>query len=119
MKRNIKNLLALADHLDALPPERFDMENYCGTACCIAGHAAALSPDKKSSPLTVERAAAWLGIKLKNENSDWSMPEHRLFVPRTEDAVAWESTPEQAAKVVRHFAKTGRVKWSLVREPKS
>lgn len=42
---NITNLLALRNHLETLKPEQFDMTTWhCGTAACIAGHAATLDP---------------------------------------------------------------------------
>jgi len=39
---NIPRMKALADHLETLPRSRFDQNAWCGTACCIAGHAVIL-----------------------------------------------------------------------------
>ena len=39
---NVENLRTLAHELRA-DPDTFDQRSWCGTACCIAGHAAAMS----------------------------------------------------------------------------
>ncbi len=41
---NAERLLRLADHLDTVPPELFDLAHWgsrvpCGTVCCAVGHA--------------------------------------------------------------------------------
>lgn len=36
---NKERVLQLADYIEALPEEKFDMAIWCGTACCMAGHA--------------------------------------------------------------------------------
>lgn len=46
---NIEAFQRLRDHLAAQPDERWDMRLYCGTACCIAGHACEMNDKKPSS----------------------------------------------------------------------
>jgi hypothetical protein len=42
---NLKPLLEVADRIEK-HPETFDMANWCGTACCVAGHLVqAFDPD--------------------------------------------------------------------------
>lgn len=59
---NKECMLQLADYLDALPEEKFDMDNWCGTACCIAGHAQKLfkARHRPSDPQTFP-SDGWLG----------------------------------------------------------
>ena len=39
---NRENLDKLINHMAQLEPEQFEMSEWCGTACCIAGHTAIL-----------------------------------------------------------------------------
>lgn len=38
-------LRRLAAHVETLPPARLNMKYWCGTACCITGHACTIFPD--------------------------------------------------------------------------
>jgi hypothetical protein len=108
----------------------FDMSEVaghdgCGTACCIAGAVVAFNPDqftqfgnlddrmwyglptrygdykhKKGDVFTDVRLAA--GISVKNATA--------LFEPDDMDL----RTPEEGAKVIREFIKTGKVTWSEI-----
>lgn len=92
------------------------MRDCCGTVCCIAG---AVCQFFKPFDLWGEengseaifygeggvfvQAQEMLGVS--DENAD------KLFTPGKVD---WESvTPEDAAKVIRHFIATGEVNWKL------
>jgi hypothetical protein len=37
---NKEEIRGLIEYLRVLPPEQYDQENWCGAACCIAGHQA-------------------------------------------------------------------------------
>lgn len=87
---NIGNLNKLIAHLEAQPPERFNMRwvfsngngggglrvlslHECGTAACIAGHCAILKGLKPGDVSGSETACEWLGLH-------W-IPSMDLFVP--------------------------------------
>ena len=100
---NKERLEMLAAHLEMLPSEEFDMDKWCGTACCIAGHVFKLASLKPTS-FTAFKAAQWLG-------SDYSTLRP-LFIPNPEMAPSpYFATPQQAASVVRHLNDTGVVAW--------
>lgn len=42
---SVAMLRKLADHLDSVEPEAFNQAEWCGTACCIAGHAVKVFPE--------------------------------------------------------------------------
>lgn len=101
---NKERLELLADHLEKLPREKFDMQEWCGTACCIAGHAVALAHIAVVHPESSQTAYAaqeWLGLDDK--------VGLELFVPT--EAPLSEITKNQAASVIRHLIKTGKVEW--------
>ena len=131
---NRENVLKLADVVER--SETFDMIVYwqvrphdarrCGTPACIAGHAAALFFEEHGRYVqrhpdggiyashTEQTAALFLGI-----NGDRGQ-QIELFCPRYEDAScdAFPSEPgwisaDRAAAVLRHFAETGEIDWSV------
>lgn len=106
---NTYNAHMLADHLAKQTPETFNLSYWCGTACCIAGHAAMLSgAGKLKDPSAVfSTASDWLDIDRSTASE--------LFEP---SAAAWKRlkgvdpyvlTPAQVSKVVRKFADTGEI----------
>lgn len=107
----MSNLDILIAHLETIKPEQFDMAEWCGTACCIAGHAIALSGkqwdhsvDDQLPPSRI--AANWLDI-------DYGTAQ-QLFIPSMMDKSYDEITLEDALTVLRHYRDTGVVDWDLV-----
>jgi hypothetical protein len=96
---NKERLEQLAAHIEALPPEKFDMSKWCGTPCCIGGHAEKLF---KLDPTEEDT----LGLDYDKLFS--------LFYPiirghHYSDPGLANNT--QAANVIRHLIKTGKVEW--------
>lgn len=85
--------------------------NGCGSVACIAGWAIALEqqaiPNLKEDPFV--KATAILGLP--------SARASKLFAPECGDADGgyYTATPVEAARVLRHLAKTGEVDWSVFR----
>lgn len=123
---NTQEILALADHIEALPPEKFDMNRWCGTAACIAGsHVAWRDPklfDEVSERQWLashhldriwQESARRLGFTIEiagpipnlTLNRDKRVPELYLR--------SGQPSNLQAAKVLRHLAATGKVDWSI------
>lgn len=111
---NVAEVLRAADLVESVPPEEFDMANYCGTACCIAGHVlrdSAVPADKIAGKWDVA-AAAILGL-----SEDQRL---NLFAPagvvHTVDCFAKRGEPgfitnAHAAACLRKLAATGEVDW--------
>jgi hypothetical protein len=53
MAVNKKNVKRLIKHLEAIPSRRFDQDTFCGSACCVAGHAAILDMADKGFQVVV------------------------------------------------------------------
>jgi len=127
---NKKNILRLASHIENLKhvnsliwdkfsyeePEydKFTMSYYaanCGTPCCIAGHAAELMlHDRygKDASLKLVNVPALAYEFFGEVFIDDKL--YRLFVPQLNlEAI----TPEVAARVLRHLAETGEIKWPV------
>jgi hypothetical protein len=126
---NTQNITLLANLIEALPPERFNMRFWatqvgneaamvtaadlihdCGTCACIGGWAQALAtpPGERVDVrlgLTgdpTNAAAKWLGI-----DDDQHLIE-QLFMPDLD----WASiTQAQAVATLRRLAETGEVQW--------
>lgn len=107
---NKERLRKLAQRLDKTPREKFDMRTWCGTKCCIAGHALIMARQRRpayDSDLdqwrdTIRPAAAeYLGIDF---NTGEDLMDCDPFGNQS-------ATPKQAAKVIRHLIKTGKVEW--------
>lgn len=84
------NLLAARDFI-AAHPERFDMRDWaqsapCGTVCCIAGWAVALSQPTEDWTLDEIRAA------MASISWGWSDRERALFQPGTPWALIGAAT---------------------------
>lgn len=105
---NKERLELLAAHLEKLPKKKFDMWAYCGTACCIAGHAHIIAGGESydyenaiRADDVFDTARDWLGLSYGSAK--------RLFLPHEDEP--YKSTPQQAASVVRHLKDTGKVEW--------
>jgi len=117
-------VIRLRDFLDALPDERFDMDDYlvwnkcdgpsrynmpigkavniCGTAACIAGWAQALfDPD---TPQDEDIAARLLGLN--------STQASALFIPDSRGVL----TRAQAVATLDHYLATGEIDWAKADE---
>lgn len=125
---NKERINELADRIDAVKPGDeigFNMDNFistpwrddegtlitpkdfsgaeCGTACCIAGWIALGHEEERR-----EKMQTFTEFGSKHLGIGWEIG-YALFHP-DEDA-AWNATPQQAAKVLRILAATGRVDW--------
>jgi hypothetical protein len=113
---NVENILATADAIEnGLPDVIFDIYTYgtvtdCGTAACIAGHAAILAgyeANVNAGVDIVDVAQKWLGLEYGEAIS--------LFEPYT---IRWDRiTPKIAAEHLRNIALTGKVNWNSVLDP--
>jgi hypothetical protein len=89
----------------------FDMKNWCGTACCIAGWINFLITDDENARkgehdlISAERK---LGLT-RNEALELFSPA--LTIPYS------EVTPQQAAEVLLRLADTGSVDWKELKNP--
>lgn len=128
MKTTFKNrLLKLANIIEnKLPvawggkPVTFDMSNWmakdsCGTAACIAGHAAILSGQPFDATAWMDDEASiegiasrWLGFK-NTEDAE------KLFIPTDYGyrGALENITRRRAAAVLRNFAETGKITWNM------
>lgn len=115
----VDRLNQLADALEnGLPNVKFDIGRWrskegCGVVACVAGHAAILGayPRRTRNWVTQEDAAKWLELT--------PVESEELFVPDDilTDSVRRRSlTGPEAARVVRHLARTGEVDWSVARK---
>ena len=122
---NKVRLLELADHLETLThhpddglydevigsEKFFNLSAYtfeCEAPACIAGHAAAMFSDLYDVDIHDE---AELVLDLTTKQAD------NLFLPSLHKVIAKrmiDVTPQEAAKVVRHFAETEKIDWSII-----
>jgi hypothetical protein len=90
---------------------KFDMKNWCGTACCIAGWTNFLITDDENTRkdehdlFSAERK---LGLT-RNQALELFSPA--LTIPYS------EVTPQQAAEVLLRLADAGSVDWRELRNP--
>jgi len=109
---NRENLSSMADYIETIPQEKFDMNTYrrgesvkhaCGSVGCILGHCTIL--DERPLPVDYYADIAFASWSLEftglNPNSDeWDY----LF------SSFWtygDNTPTGAAKRIRHFLEKG------------
>lgn len=115
--------LELADIIDNTPASEsryspgFNMRDWmhlegeaCGTPSCIAGWAAWMAADKPkylgtSYLAVVNQAKDFLGLT--------QIEASKLFIPRIAGGLE-VVTPHQAATMLRTFAETGVIDWTLV-----
>lgn len=95
--------LKFADHLEfVVEDEQFNMEKWCGTACCVAGHYARWNP--KISVLRdfwQDQCAVEMGLWSRQDSDDFERPDEydELFI--------WsglEHEPIQLVDVTRKMA---------------
>lgn len=101
---NKDRLAYMAALLEALPEDgRFDLREWESCICAWTIHAAGQTqrPLARLNPIHVARQ--WLGIPLHEATE--------LFHPNLD--TYGEVTAKQAAKVIRHYADTGDVDWSV------
>lgn len=122
MERNKKNILALAKLIEALPEEKFDMQDTrmnCGSPSCIAGWAAweqqgrpKFLDDNQNAWTSgtnnlVNSALKYFGIEEDGQYqimSELFRGEYRSF----DNAML---TKEDAVEALREFARTGEIVW--------
>lgn len=116
---NKARLLKLADHVEKLEHSNaptlsekdnchFTLERYqyrCGAPACIAGHAKELWGSKEIES-SFKVASRVLSL-------NWDQAR-MLFVPA--GFFYQDITPQMAAKVIRHFVKTGEVDYNIAWE---
>ena len=106
-----KAILAQNTVLPNVERLEFDMKNWCGTACCIAGWTNFLITDDENARkgehdlFSAERK---LGLT-RNEALELFSPA--LTIPYS------EVTPQQAAEVLLRLADTGSVDWEELKNP--
>lgn len=99
---NKEHVLAVAAAIEK-HPEKFDMTNWCGTACCIAGFAYRLSGS--TSDDIVHAAAEWLDIQ----------EPMNLFIPLIDvTGPLRDIKPWAAVHVLRELAETGEIRWPQI-----
>lgn len=132
---NKERITQLADHLDTLTEDEFDMGQFergrrydhdlsdfaCYTPSCIAGYAAHMfAPDRKDEQGHI-RSCSLVAKEVLDLDGAHS---RQLFLPSPEDfSVArydehvYGATPQQAAQVLRILRDTGEVSWEQVMGP--
>lgn len=123
---NIENIHRLADYLDTLnevAPARFNMnqwyaEHPCGTIGCIAGHAMVLlDPRGAQWNWKPYNAAEHLGLVCNQleRSVELFTPDEDIL---RECGLDYRGVrANHAAKVLRHLAATGKVDWTILKEP--
>ena len=121
---NIDNLERLESHLrNSVRDSDFRMHTFCGTACCIGGHAHALAIDEGFDNDGFENiqtvARHWLDLSAAQAHSLFfphcTLDSNGLVLdPPGDDQSGWDATPQQAADAVRMLIDTGIVRWSEV-----
>jgi hypothetical protein len=125
---NKERVLALAELIEKQPhvgkeeetTEGFDMAQWfhpCGTPACIAGWTLALKygdwtpalQDKRGAGGVEADAADYLGL-------EGTQSAQLFFVGHEAEKSLADVTPQDAAKLLRHFAETGKVDWSITNE---
>lgn len=143
---NVENILRIAEAMETKIvdaeglPIQFDMNSWaaveysweddveseyqvCGSVACIAGHVVAvldpesyLSYSRGNHQFSIHAAArdlldipTKLSRDLFTPASQFDSGMHVIVNP-------YQATPEQAAKVLRNLAKTGKVDWSVIKE---
>jgi hypothetical protein len=90
---------------------KFDMKNWCGTACCIAGWTNVLIPDEENA---------------REDEHDFFAAERKLGLTRNQALELFspaltipysDVTPRQAADVLLRLADTGSVDWGKLKNP--
>jgi hypothetical protein len=81
----------------------------CGTVGCIAGFGALMLNLPGAHHLPTVKIGDALGLTREESRA--------LFIPSADsNPEAYRSSRDSAVKVVRHFARTGRVDWSVIHD---
>lgn len=109
---NVENIKRVRDHIAALPADQFNMRRFtseCGTAHCIAGWAGVLFGTPG------EFHGSSFGREALGLDEETALD---LFYcgDGAEGDEAWNSTPQQAVRVLDHLIATGEVDWSVAAE---
>jgi hypothetical protein len=113
---NVAECLDLADFLESLPEELFDMGKFapyeCGTPACIGGWLARNNSEEfLASPLsTTDFGAKKLGLTY---DQAYTLFVGGSYFPKFS---IFNANNQQAAKILRHLAATGEVDWSVAFE---
>ena len=117
IKMDKNNICKLADWFENFEPrygiDDFDMhwticvDDYGKTSCCIQGCAAAMCNGtivNLTIPNIWHATNCFLGLT-KTQQDELCYPEANI---------AYKATPKQAAMVLRNFAETGVIDWSII-----
>jgi len=97
-------LIYMADLLDQLPDDgRFNLREWETCICAWTHHAAGQTHRPLARLNPIHLARQWLGIPLDEAT--------RLFHPDLD--TYGDVTAKQAARVIRHYADTGKVEWTV------
>ena len=111
------NIYRLATYMDKLPAEKFDQWQIAskdGRPRNLCGHAIALlRPGLGLDAYSIEKYCPFLAAR-EALGLDGNNPEHELLFE-----MQWNCTPtpQQAAEVLRHLARTGAADWDRVLFP--
>jgi hypothetical protein len=93
----------------------------CGTWACVGGSAEILFKVKREAPSPDDPEALYPGAPTAPPSLEakvgarlglTKVQRDALFYPAAHNNRAWEATPRQAARVIRHLASTGKVRWT-------
>lgn len=106
---NVKLLKQVRDFIGT-HPEQFNQENWCGSACCVAGHAVKLAggiPHTHNADTVAQEL-----LKLSDDqaarlfNATWYRIAGGKFTVN-HDTMSPEECSKRAVKRINHFIKTG------------
>lgn len=103
---------------------RIDMKNRCGTAGCIAGHAALLWPKMRNNVLIQDSYITLFTCRYGKLEKLFDMPKdkfYRLIAPiRSKDGVSCMYdyiSKDWAIRTLEHLLNTGEVNWQATKSP--
>lgn len=101
-----------------------DMKNRCGTAGCIAGHAALLWPEMRNYFSPWDENIAQFTCRYAKLEKLFDMPKdkfYRLIDPtRSKDGVSCvhdDISKDWAIRTLEHLLNTGEVNWQATKSP--
>ena len=115
---NKQRMLRLADRLEKIDPNKFDMNAFadkreCGTTCCVAGHAL-LMAGWKLGEADVWEAVAFVsrrGVEVHTSQvGDYAQEYLGLTEPQAKKLFysGWKRTNKDAARIIRNMVKNGK-----------
>jgi len=99
----IDRLIYMADLLEQLPEGKFDLSQWESCICAWTIHVAGQTHRPLADINPIHVARLWLGVPLDDAT--------RLFHPDL--SIYGDVTAKQASRVIRHYADTGKVNWSV------